>query len=62
MKTNTDGKVLTENLGTGVPANAARDYITDMLQELCTVASQSGQEDLHVLLKLATQAARNSTG
>ncbi|MCF6274695.1 MAG: hypothetical protein L3J05_02910 [Robiginitomaculum sp.] len=59
---NTDRKILETKLNTGVPANAAREYITDMLAELCTVAAQSDQEDLHVLLKLATQAARNSTG
>lgn len=43
-----------------VPASAARGYITDMLEELCTVAQQSGQEDLYILLKLTTQATRNT--
>ena len=61
MKTKTDEKILEANLDTCVPAHAARTYITDMLQELCEVAAQSGQEDLHILLKLTTQAARNST-
>ena len=42
-----------------IPASAARDYIADMLAELCAVAEQSGQRDLHILLKLTTQAARN---
>lgn len=60
MKTEIDNKGLEANLNIGIPGNAARDYITDMLQELCIVAEQSGQEDLHILLKLTTQAARNS--
>jgi len=44
-----------------IPANAAREYIADMLGELCVVAKQSGQDDLHVLLKLAAQAVRNTS-
>ncbi len=43
-----------------IPANAVRDYITDMLAELCTVAKQDEQEDLHLLLKITHQAARNA--
>ena len=43
-----------------ITADAARGYITDMLVELCTIAKQSGQDDLHGLLKLITQAARNT--
>ena len=43
-----------------VPANAAREYIADMLNDLCAVAKQSGQDDLHALLKLTTQAVRSA--
>lgn len=61
MRTNTNvQKVEPDNFSPAIPANAARDYITDMLDELCIVAAQSGQEDLHILLKLTTQAAKNS--
>ena len=45
----------------GIPASAVREYISDMLAELCVVAKQGGQEDLHALLKLTTQALRNTT-
>jgi len=45
----------------GIPASAVREYIADMLGELCAVAEQSGEQDLHVLLKLTTQAVRNAT-
>ncbi len=43
-----------------MPSQAVRNYITDMLAELCLVAKQDGQEDLHVLLKLTYQAVRNA--
>ncbi len=42
-----------------IPASAVREYISDMLAELCVVAKKGGQEDLYALLKLTTQAARN---
>lgn len=59
---NEQGDKIQDKLGAKVdiPASAARGYITDMLAELCTVAQQTGQEDLHVLLKLTTQAARST--
>ena len=43
-----------------VPPQAARIYIIDMLAELCGVAKDSQQEDLHILLKLVRQAAINA--
>jgi len=43
-----------------IPSGAAREYITDMLAELCVVAEQCGQEDLHILLKLTHQAVRTA--
>ncbi len=43
-----------------IPARAVREYIADMLAELCRVAEKNGQDDLYVLLKLTTQAVRNS--
>ena len=36
-----------------------RLYITDMLKELSSLAKSSGEEDLHVLLELVSQAALN---
>jgi len=41
-----------------IPPSAAREYITEMLAELCAVAKRGGQEDLHLLLKLTHQVAR----
>lgn len=43
-----------------IPTSAVREYITDMLAELCVVARHGGHEDLHILLKLTHQAARNA--
>lgn len=61
MSTKTNENKGTHDSSTDIPTSAARGYITDMLAELCTVAEQSGQEDLHVLLKLTAQAALNTT-
>lgn len=61
MGTNIDKRVAAINATKNIPKSAARDYITDMLAELCDVAERSGQEDLHILLKLTTQAARSAT-
>jgi len=60
MNTNAGGSVNPIDIMDGIPANAAREYICDMLVELCAVARQAGQEDLHNLLKLTTQAVRNA--
>ncbi len=49
-----------ESMVTAPPPVAVREYITDMLAELCQLAKESHQEDLHVLLKLTRQAALNS--
>ena len=60
MKRETKNEVEVELNQAEIPASAVRDYITDMLAELCVVAKQGGQEDLHILLKLTYQAARNA--
>ncbi len=44
-----------------IPPQAARSYITDMLGELCQLAQDTHQKDLHILLKLTAQAARNTS-
>jgi len=41
-----------------IPSSAAREYITEMLAELCAVAKRAGQEDLHMLLKLTYQVSQ----
>ena len=41
-----------------IPPNAARQYIADMLGELCKVADETGQKDLLSLLKVTSQAVR----
>ena len=61
MGTNIDEQAEKLNLPNNIPTDLARDYIIDMLVELCNVAEQSKQEDLLVLLKLTTQATRNAT-
>lgn len=60
MEAKIDNNSENMQMNSAVPPNAARAYITEMLAELCVVAKQSGQDDLHVLLKLATQAARSA--
>ena len=61
MSTNIDERAESLNLPNDIPTDLARDYIIDMLTELCSVAEQSKQEDLLVLLRLTTQAARSAT-
>lgn len=59
MTVNAEKQVVALNPNTDIPPHATRDYIIDMLTELCTVAKQSQQEDLLALLKLVTQAAQS---
>jgi len=60
MKSETNNQIKVEHDQLAMPSRAVREYITDMLAELCSVAKQDGQEDLHILLKLTYQAVRNS--
>ena len=41
-----------------IPSGEAREYITEMLAELCAVAKRAGQEDLYMLLKLTHQESQ----
>ncbi len=61
MGTKTSGSAKPIEVMEAIPPSAAREYISDMLAELCVVAKQGGHEDLYVLLKLTTQAVRNAT-
>jgi len=45
-----------------IPPSAAREYITEMLAELCAVAKRGGQDDLHMLLKLTHQVSQQASG
>jgi len=59
METKTQDTTDHQNKNNHIPATAARGYIKDMLDELTIIAEESGQQDLYILLKLASQAARN---
>ena len=43
-----------------ISVGAAREYIADMLGELCALAQQSGQQDVEALLRVTHQAVRVS--
>ena len=43
-----------------IPASVARNYIADMLCELCAIAQTAGQNDLHELLKITRSAVELS--
>jgi IS4 transposase len=43
-----------------ISVGAAREYISDMLNELCAIAEQSGQKDVEALLRVTYQAVRVS--
>ena len=60
MKLQTNPQDVTPASIHALSSEQARAYITDMLVELCAVAKQSANEDLHILLKLASQAAHNT--
>ena len=60
MSVKTDKDTIMQEPIRDISPHAAREYIIDMLAELCTVAKQGKQEDLLVLLKLVTQAARST--
>jgi len=60
MKRKTKSQIKVDPNRVEIPASAVREYITDMLAELCVVAKQGEQKDLHILLKLTHQAARTA--
>ena len=45
-----------------IPPEVAQNYITEMLQELKTIAGQSGLRDLESILALTVTAARAEMG
>jgi len=48
------------NIEPEIPANFVRSYIADMLGELCHVAKNAGQNDLHELLNITHKAVELS--
>lgn len=60
MKSEANNQIEVEPDQLAIPSPAVREYITGMLAELCRVAEQDGQEDLHILLKLTHQAVENA--